>query len=88
LEREGEVDLGNRFSLFVYAINVRKHGRGRSYDTLAAMGPNLPFRIKRPGEDFFPAAQAELEVYAREQELAEDVVARLAKLLRNVALAE
>jgi hypothetical protein len=34
------------------------------------------------------AAQAELEVYAREQELAEDVVARLAKLLRNVALAE
>jgi hypothetical protein len=53
LEREGEVDLGNRFSLFVYAVNVVKHGRGRSYDTLAAMGPNLPFRIKRPGEDFF-----------------------------------
>jgi hypothetical protein len=53
LEREGEVDLGKLFSLFVYAINVLKHGRGRSYDALVAMGTDLPFRIKRPGEDFF-----------------------------------
>ena len=53
LEREGEVDLGKRFSLFVYAINVLKHGRGRSYEALIAMGADLPFRIKRPGEDFF-----------------------------------
>jgi hypothetical protein len=53
LEREGEVDLRKRFSLFVYAINVLKHGRGRSYDTLIAMGADLPFRIKRPSEDFF-----------------------------------
>jgi hypothetical protein len=53
LEREGEVDLGKRFSLFVYAINVLKHGRGRSYDALVAMGTDLPFRIKHPGEDFF-----------------------------------
>jgi hypothetical protein len=53
LEREGEVDLSNRFSLFLYAINVLKHGRGRSYDALLAIGADLPFRIKRPGEDFF-----------------------------------
>jgi hypothetical protein len=53
LEREGEVDLNNRFSLFVYAINILKHGRGRSYDALIAIGVDLPFRIKRPGEDFF-----------------------------------
>jgi hypothetical protein len=53
LERSGEVDLGNRFSLFVYAVNVLKHGRGRSYDALVATGTDLPFRIKRPGEDFF-----------------------------------
>jgi hypothetical protein len=53
LERLGEVDLGNRFSLFVSAVNVLKHGRGRSYDALIAMGADLPFRIKRPGEDFF-----------------------------------
>lgn len=53
LERSDEVDLCNRFSLFVYAINVLKHGRGRSYDALIAIGADLPFRIKRPGEDFF-----------------------------------
>jgi hypothetical protein len=53
LECEGEVDLGKLFSLFVYAINVLKHGRGRSYDALVAMGTDLPFRIRRPGEDFF-----------------------------------
>ena len=53
VERAGEVSLGNRFSLFVYAINVLKHGRGRSYDALIAMDADLPFRIKRPHEDFF-----------------------------------
>ena len=34
------------------------------------------------------AAQAELEVYARKEELAEDVVAKLAKLLRALAPVE
>jgi hypothetical protein len=34
------------------------------------------------------AAQAELEAYAREYELAEDVVAKLAKLLRNLVPVE
>jgi hypothetical protein len=34
------------------------------------------------------AAQAELEVYARKYELAEDVVAKLAKLLRDLAPVE
>ena len=53
LEREGEDDLKRRFSLFVHAINVLKHGRGRSYDALLAEGDNLPFRIKRPDESFF-----------------------------------
>src|SRR5215469_3730759 len=53
LERADEISLGNRFSLFVYAINVLKHGRGRSYDALIAMGSDLPFRIKRPHEDSF-----------------------------------
>jgi hypothetical protein len=53
LERVGEVGLSKRFSLFVYAINILKHGRGRSYDELIAMSADLPFRIKRPGEDFF-----------------------------------
>jgi hypothetical protein len=53
LESAKENDLNNRFAVFVHAINVLKHGRGRSYDALITMGNNLPFRIKRPGEDFF-----------------------------------
>jgi hypothetical protein len=53
LERSDKVDLASRFSLFVHAINVLKHGRGRSYDALIAESPDLPFRIKLPGEDFF-----------------------------------
>lgn len=53
LEREGEDNLMNRFSHFMDAINVLKHGRGRSYDALLAEGDNLPFRIKHPGENFF-----------------------------------
>ena len=54
LEHENENDLESRFAIFVNAINVLKHGRGRSYDALLAMDNDLPFRIKRPGEDFFP----------------------------------
>ena len=38
--------------------------------------------------DVLTAAQAELEAYAREYELAEDVVAKLAKLLRNLVPVE
>ena len=53
LRREGEVDLDNRFSIFINAVNVLKHGRGRSYDALVAVGAGRPFRIKRPGEDCF-----------------------------------
>jgi hypothetical protein len=53
LERSGEIDLRNRFSIFVYAINVLKHGRGKSYDALIAITADLPFRIKRPGEECF-----------------------------------
>lgn len=51
LDRAAEADLGNRFSLFVCAINVLKHGRGRSYDTLIGKGADLPFRIKPLGGD-------------------------------------
>lgn len=49
----GEKDLNDRFQLFFLAINVLKHGHGKSYDTLIAEPVELPFRIKKPGEDFF-----------------------------------
>ena len=53
LKAEGESDLGKRFSQYASAINVLKHGRGRSYDALLAEIDALPFRLKRPNEPFF-----------------------------------
>lgn len=42
-----------RFNDLYLAINVLKHGRGSSYDTLVAKAESLPFRIKLPDECFF-----------------------------------
>lgn len=53
LIQKGKVELHDRFDDFVCAINVLKHGRGRSYDVLVAKPESLPFRIKLPGESFF-----------------------------------
>jgi hypothetical protein len=51
--KNGKVELQNRFENFISAINVLKHGRGRSYDTLVSKPELLPFKIKLPGENFF-----------------------------------
>jgi hypothetical protein len=85
LEREGEIDLNNRFSLFVYAINVLKHGRGRSYDALIAIGTDLPFRIKRPGEDFF--SEGDVSEVATLIEVDDAFVRDCAALIAQVASA-
>lgn len=53
LEHEGEFDLKERFVDLFMAINVLKHGRGRSFDALVAKAGRLPFRVKLPGEAFF-----------------------------------
>jgi hypothetical protein len=53
LDVAGEEALSVRFDMFVSAINVLKHGRGRSYDELVSAGDSVPFRMKHPHEDFF-----------------------------------
>ncbi len=53
LEERGENDLLQRFDLFKHAINVLKHGSGRSYDTLRQFEEELPFLIKLPDQEFF-----------------------------------
>ena len=45
--------MKERFDDLFLAINVLKHGRGRSYDALVAKAKALPFRIKQPDESFF-----------------------------------
>ncbi len=53
LERKGEVELKERFSDLQLAVNVLKHGEGRSYDSLVQRAGSLPFKVKLPGEAFF-----------------------------------
>ncbi|ADM98320.1 hypothetical protein Dda3937_04064 [Dickeya dadantii 3937] len=53
LDDEGELDMKERFEELYLAINVLKHGRGRSYNVLASKAEALPFRIKLPDESFF-----------------------------------
>lgn len=52
LDQQGENVLNEKFSDLAAAINVLKHGRGRSYDALVAKAHTLPFRVKIPGETF------------------------------------
>jgi hypothetical protein len=53
LADEGEQCMKERFNDFSLAVNVLKHGHGRSYDALVTKAENLPFRIKLPDESFF-----------------------------------
>jgi len=53
LEGEGELNLNEHVNDLFLAINVLKHGRGRSYDALVAKAEALPFRIKLPDQPFF-----------------------------------
>lgn len=53
LKEKGNVELYNRFDEYICAINVLKHGKGKSYDTLILKFKSLPFRIKLPDERFF-----------------------------------
>ncbi len=44
--------LADRLYQYYLAVNILKHGRGKSYEELLA-APNLPFAIKRPEDEFF-----------------------------------
>lgn len=48
-----EQDLALRFEQFAGAVNVLKHGKGRSYDSLLSMREKLPFVIKARDQHFF-----------------------------------
>lgn len=50
---EGFAELKMRFRQYVDAINVLKHGQGRSYERLLAEVAHLPFRLRLPHEACF-----------------------------------
>lgn len=53
LGANGNTLLKEQFSDLILAINVLKHGKGRSYDALVQKSASLPFRVKQPDETFF-----------------------------------
>jgi hypothetical protein len=53
VERTSNSELLQRFEDFRCAINVLKHGKGRSYEYLISRYSQLEFRIKLPSENFF-----------------------------------
>lgn len=53
LKRDGHAALLQKFTEYQNAINVLKHGRGRSYEYLVGIRDQLDFRIKMPNENFF-----------------------------------
>lgn len=53
LDQQDEAELKDRFQDLVAAINVLKHGKGRSYDALVTKAQHLPFRMRLPNEAFF-----------------------------------
>lgn len=53
LDLAGENDIKECFTDLTLAVNVLKHGKGRSYDTLVERANQLPFRVKLPDEYFF-----------------------------------
>lgn len=53
LDEHGKDELLLKFDLFKQAVNVLKHGVGRSYEALRAYAGELPFRIRQSDQDFF-----------------------------------
>ena len=53
LKETSDAVLLQRFEDYQCAINVLKHGKGRSYDYLVSRHGQLEFKIKKPTEKFF-----------------------------------
>lgn len=53
LKEKGLAELTKRFEIFICAVNVLKHGEGKSYDTLLPKNDTLPFNIKQRDQAFF-----------------------------------
>lgn len=53
LKEKGLAELAERFEIFICAVNVLKHGEGKSYDTLLPKYDTLPFNVKQRDQAFF-----------------------------------
>jgi len=80
----GKAELSEEFGVYVDAINVLKHGRGRSYDRLVARRQALPFRVKSPGGFFDEGDISEVSVLVYVDDA---FVMACADIIERVALA-
>jgi hypothetical protein len=83
LDNEGEAALKERFEDLQMAINVLKHGKGRSYNALVAKAGNLRFRMKMPDEAFF--AEGDVAEVSTLIEVDDAFVLRCAEVIRDVS---
>ena len=83
LIQSGNDEINKRFEIFICAINVLKHGKGRSYDTLIAKSEVLPFKIKIPGEDYFE--EGDVSEISTLIEVNDDFILDCAKLIKEVS---
>lgn len=84
LDQQTETSLKARFEDFYRAINVLKHGQGRSYRELVAKAGGLPFRVKLPTEHFF--AEGDVSEIGTLVEVDNEFVQNCAELIRDVSL--
>jgi hypothetical protein len=83
LDQSGHTELAETFSDYQSAINVLKHGTGRSYRRLLARASKLEFKIKPEGEPFFHEGDvSEVDVLI---DVNERFVRRCAVLIREVS---
>lgn len=53
IRKHGSAELAEKFTDYKLAINVLKHGKGRSYEQLLARSASLDFKVKPDDEHFF-----------------------------------
>ena len=83
LKQSGNDEINERFEIFIYAINVLKHGKGRSYDVLRDKAKELPFKIKLFDEEYFE--DGDVSEIATLIEVNDDFVLNCAKLILDVS---
>ncbi|WP_423200847.1 DUF4375 domain-containing protein (plasmid) [Cupriavidus sp. H19C3] len=83
LECEGEVSLKEKFEDLQAAVNVLKHGTGRSYNYLVGKAATLPFRVKLPGQAFF--SEGDVSEVATLIEVDDAFVLSCAEVIRDVS---
>jgi hypothetical protein len=83
LDEEHESSLKEEFSNLQMAINVLKHGRGRSYEALLTRVDALPFRIRKPDESFF--FEGDVSEISTLIDVNDDLVNECGRVIREVS---